>query len=73
MTAQRNMSGQLLKLKTNDVQLGNGQKVECEVEGVEGGAKVLLLKVGNELRAMGTNCTRLLPLDVDFQARTDVL
>jgi hypothetical protein len=53
------MSGKLLKLKTQDAELRNGQKVECEVEGVEGGAKVLLLKVNDQLRAMGTNCTRM--------------
>lgn len=55
------MAGKLLKLKAQDVELRNGQKVEVEVEGVEGGARVLLLKVNDQLRATGTNCTRMLP------------
>ncbi|KAI5784646.1 hypothetical protein EDC01DRAFT_618353 [Geopyxis carbonaria] len=45
----------LLNVQGSD--LKNGQKVEAEVEGIEG-AKVLLLKVNDQLRALGSKCTR---------------
>lgn len=44
-----------LKLVTAD--LKDGDKVEVELEGLEG-AKVLLLKANGSLRAVGTKCTR---------------
>lgn len=45
------------RLKLDDAELKNGQKKEVEVEGIEG-AKVLLLKVNDQLRALGPKCTR---------------
>lgn len=45
------------RLKLDDTAFGNGQKKEVEVEGIEG-AKVLLLKVNDQLRALGPRCTR---------------
>ena len=48
-----------LKLDSNVV-LKNGDKVEAEVEGLDGG-KVLVVKVNGTLRAMGTKCTRMIP------------
>ncbi|KAI9791722.1 MAG: hypothetical protein M1816_003532 [Peltula sp. TS41687] len=47
---------QQYRLKLDSVDLKNFEKVEAEVEGVEG-AKVLLLKVGDQLHAMGSKCT----------------
>ena len=45
------------KLKgLSSIDLKNGQKQECEVEGIEGG-KVLLLKVKDEIHATSANCT----------------
>ncbi|KAL7276196.1 Apoptosis-inducing factor 1 [Rhizina undulata] len=44
------------RLKIEDVAFKNGQKQEVEVEGIEGG-KVLLLKVNDQLRALGAKCT----------------
>lgn len=45
------------KLKgLTSIDLKNGQKQECEVEGVEGG-KVLLVKAQDGLHAMSPNCT----------------
>lgn len=45
------------KLKgLTSIDLKNGQKQECEVEGVDGG-KVLLAKVRDEVHAMSANCT----------------
>ncbi|KAF8254155.1 hypothetical protein K440DRAFT_639920 [Wilcoxina mikolae CBS 423.85] len=44
------------KLKLDNINLKDGDKVEAEVEGLEGG-KVLLLKVNGSLRALGTKCT----------------
>jgi len=46
------------KLKLDNVDLRNREKVEAEVEGVEGG-KVILLKVNDQLRALGAKCTRM--------------
>lgn len=45
------------KLKVETVDLKNGQKVEAQVEGFDD-AKVLLLKVNDQLRALGANCSR---------------
>lgn len=45
------------RLKLDDAEFKNGQKKEVEVEGIEG-AKVLLLKVNDQLRALGPKCTR---------------
>jgi hypothetical protein len=45
------------RLKVDNEELKNGQKKEAEVEGIEG-AKVVLLKVNNQLRALGPKCTR---------------
>jgi predicted signal transduction protein with EAL and GGDEF domain len=45
------------KLKLDSIDLKDGDKVEAEVEGLNGG-KVLLLKVNGSLRALGTKCTR---------------
>lgn len=36
--------------------LNNGEKLEVEVEGIEGG-KVLLVKVGDKTHALSPNCT----------------
>lgn len=48
---------QEFKLKdVTSLQLKNGEKKECEVEGVEGG-KVLLLKVQDKVHATSSNCT----------------
>jgi nitrite reductase/ring-hydroxylating ferredoxin subunit len=45
------------KLKDlSSLSLKNGDKVEAEVEGVEGG-KVLLVKLDNKVHAMNANCT----------------
>jgi len=44
------------KLKLDDFDLKNGDKVEAEIDGLEGG-KVLLLKVNGQLRALGPKCT----------------
>lgn len=52
-----NMPGGEYRLKVDSPDLMNGQKVEAEVEGVEGG-KVVLLKVNDQLRALGAKCTR---------------
>lgn len=50
------------RLKLDDAEFKNGQKKEVEVEGIEG-AKVLLLKINDQLRALGPKCTReFLPL-----------
>lgn len=59
ITAVRAMATvqQEYRLKLDDVEFGNGQKKEVEVEGIEG-AKVLLLKVNDQLRALGPKCTR---------------
>jgi hypothetical protein len=50
---------QEFKLKTEKpvTELKNGDKIEVEVEGIEGG-KVLLAKVNDEYRALGPRCTR---------------
>lgn len=53
-----------LKLNAADPELKNGQKKEVEVEGIEG-AKVLLLKVNDQLRALGPKCTRR-PLPLSY-------
>lgn len=45
------------RLKLDDTEFRNGQKKEVEVEGIEG-AKVLLVKVNDQLRALGPKCTR---------------
>jgi nitrite reductase/ring-hydroxylating ferredoxin subunit len=45
------------KLKgLTSLHLKNGDKVEAEVEGVEGG-KVLLVKLSDKVHAMNANCT----------------
>ena len=45
------------KLKDlTSLDLKNGDKVEAEVEGVEGG-KVLLIKLSGKIHATNTNCT----------------
>lgn len=45
------------KLKgLTSIDLKNGQKQECEVDGIEGG-KILLAKVKDEVHAMSANCT----------------
>ncbi|KAH8150062.1 uncharacterized protein LAJ45_05748 [Morchella importuna] len=44
------------RLKVDNEELKNGQKKEAEVEGIEG-AKVVLLKVNDQLRALGPKCT----------------
>ena len=45
------------KLKElTSLDLKNGDKVEAEVEGIEGG-KVLLVKVADVVHAMNSNCT----------------
>lgn len=45
------------KLKgLTSLDLKNGDKVEAEVEGVEGG-KVLLIKLSDKVHAMNANCT----------------
>jgi hypothetical protein len=49
------------KLKFDKLDFKDGDKVEAEVEGVEGG-KVLLLQVHGKLRAMGSKCTRMFPV-----------
>jgi len=46
------------KLKLDNVDLKDGEKVEAEVEGI-GGGKVILLKVNDQLRALGPKCTRM--------------
>lgn len=45
------------RLKFDDAGFENGQMREVDVEGIEG-AKVLLLKVNDQFRALGTKCTR---------------
>lgn len=58
ISAQRTMATvQEYRLKLDNVDLKNGEKVEAEVEGV-GGGKVILLKVNDQLRALGPKCTR---------------
>lgn len=57
-TTASDKMAQQYKLKVESADLKNGQKVEAQVEGVEG-AKVLLLKVNDQLRALGANCTRM--------------
>ena len=48
---------QEFKLKDlSKLDLKNGDKVQAEVEGVEGG-KVILVKVNNEVHALNANCT----------------
>ena len=45
------------KLKElSSLTLNNGDKMEAEVEGIEGG-KVLLVKLDNKVHAMNANCT----------------
>ena len=45
------------KLKDlSSINLKNGEKVEAEVEGIEGG-KVLLAKINGQVHAMSPNCT----------------
>lgn len=45
------------KLKgLSSLDLKNGDKVEAEVEGIEGG-KVLLIKLDDKVHAMNANCT----------------
>lgn len=45
------------KLKElSSLALNNGDKVEAEVEGIEGG-KVLLVKLDDKVHAMNANCT----------------
>jgi nitrite reductase/ring-hydroxylating ferredoxin subunit len=45
------------KLKElSSLSLSNGDKVEAEVEGIEGG-KVLLVKLDDKVHAMNANCT----------------
>jgi len=44
------------KLKLDNFDLKNGDKVEAEIDGLEGG-KVLLLKANGQLRALGPKCT----------------
>ena len=45
------------KLKElSSLDLKNGDKVEAEVEGIEGG-KVLLIKLDDKVHAMNANCT----------------
>jgi Rieske Fe-S protein len=45
------------KLKElSSLTLNNGDKVEAEVEGIEGG-KVLLVKLDDKVHAMNANCT----------------
>lgn len=45
------------KLKDlTSLNLKNGDKVEAEVEGIEGG-KVLLIKLDDKVHAMNANCT----------------
>lgn len=40
----------------SSLDLKNGDKVEAEVEGIEGG-KVLLVKLDDKVQAMNANCT----------------
>ena len=48
---------QEFKLKgLSSLDLKNGDKVEVEVEGIEGG-KVLLVKVKDQVHGLNTNCT----------------
>jgi hypothetical protein len=52
-----NMAEKEYKLKlAGAVPAKNGDKIEAEIEGLDG-AKVLLLRVKNTLRAMGPRCT----------------
>ena len=52
-----NLDAPEFKLKDlASLDLKNGDKVEAEVEGVEGG-KVLLVKLSDKVHAMGANCT----------------
>jgi len=44
------------KLKLDNFDFKNGDKVEAEIDGVEG-SKVLLLKANSQLRALGPKCT----------------
>ena len=46
-----------LKFQDDPNDIPNGHKVEVEVDGIEG-AKVLLLKVNGNLRALNPRCTR---------------
>lgn len=45
------------KLKIDSIPSKNGDKVEAETEGLDGG-KVLLMRVNGSLRALGPKCTR---------------
>jgi nitrite reductase/ring-hydroxylating ferredoxin subunit len=51
--------GSEFKLKgQSNLDLKEGEKIECEVEGVEGGKVVLVRVPGqNEIRALNANCT----------------
>jgi hypothetical protein len=58
LTIGRTMAtAQEYRLKLDSIDLQNGQKVEAEVEGIDD-AKVLLLKINDQLRALGPKCTR---------------
>lgn len=47
---------QQYRLKLDSLDLKSMEKRQVEVEGVEGG-KVLLLKVGDQVHALSSNCT----------------
>ena len=46
------------KLKLDSIPSKNGDKVEAETEGLDGG-KVLLMRVNGLLKALGPKCTRM--------------
>lgn len=55
-TTSRTMAQQQYRLKLDSLDMKNMEKREAEVEGAEG-AKVLLLKVGDQVHALGAKCT----------------
>lgn len=55
-TSFRTMATEFKLKGLTSIDLKNGQKQECEVEGIDGG-KVLLAKVRDEVHAMSANCT----------------
>lgn len=55
-TSSRIMAQEFKLKELTGINLKNGQKQECEIEGIENG-KVLLAKVNGEVHAMSPNCT----------------
>lgn len=55
-TMAQQQQQQQYRLKLDSLDMKNFEKREAEVEGVEG-AKVLLLKVGDQIHALGSKCT----------------